>query len=302
MNKPLVIYHANCVDGFAAAYAAWTKLGDTAEYMPRQYGEQRDNFDIRVCERREVYVLDFSFPKWKLDIIRAVCEKLVMLDHHKTVFEDLGLDPNERVEISEFLPGKPPVEFILDPNKSGAILAWEYFRPNAHIPELFAYVDDYDRWQFKLEGTKAINKGIWSHAPWTFEQWHDWIGFFNSVDDLQKLGEVLLKQHDLHFKSIVEKATMDCVITDCFDGIYGRMANCSPMFSSDVGHELANQSGTFGLTWTLDKRGQVLCSLRSNGDYDVSHIAKRYGGGGHKNAAGFTTTLDSLVSWMRPHA
>lgn len=26
--KPLVIYHANCTDGFGAAFAAWLKLGD----------------------------------------------------------------------------------------------------------------------------------------------------------------------------------------------------------------------------------------------------------------------------------
>ena len=296
--KPLVIYHANCVDGFAAAYAAWTKLGDDAEYLPCQYGKQRDEFDPILCEDRDVYILDFSFPKKKLAEILTVCGKAVMLDHHKTVFEDLGVDPNQRYEDNV----NPYRNFILDPNKSGAILAWEYFHPDTPIPTLFKHVDDYDRWQFKLDDTKEINKGIWSHAPWTFEQWHDWIGFFNSVDDLQKLGEILLKQHNMNVKSIVEKAAMDCIITGCFDDIAGRMANCSPMFSSDVGHELANQSGTFGLTWTLDKRGQVLCSLRSNGDYDVSHIAKRYGGGGHKNAAGFTTTLDSLVSWMRPHA
>ena len=28
-------------------------------------------------------------------------------------------------------------------------------------------------------------------------------------------------------------------------------------------------------------------SLRSKGDFDVSELAKRHGGGGHKNAAGF---------------
>jgi nanoRNase/pAp phosphatase (c-di-AMP/oligoRNAs hydrolase) len=30
-------------------------------------------------------------------------------------------------------------------------------------------------------------------------------------------------------------------------------------------------------------------SLRSIGDFDVSELAKRYGGGGHKNSAGFTS-------------
>ena len=37
--KPLVIYHAHCTDGFGAAFAAWMKLGDDAEYVPMQYGQ-----------------------------------------------------------------------------------------------------------------------------------------------------------------------------------------------------------------------------------------------------------------------
>ena len=40
--KPLVIYHANCADGFGAAFAAWLKLGNEAEYLPMVYNEKLD--------------------------------------------------------------------------------------------------------------------------------------------------------------------------------------------------------------------------------------------------------------------
>ena len=80
----------------------------------------------------------------------------------------------------------------------------------------------------------------------------------------------------------------------------GLAANCPPFLTSDVGHELANQSGTFGLCWTLNKDKPVAnCSLRSNGDYDVSAIAKAFGGGGHKNAAGFEVPIETLLGWMK---
>jgi oligoribonuclease NrnB/cAMP/cGMP phosphodiesterase (DHH superfamily) len=36
------------------------------------------------------------------------------------------------------------------------------------------------------------------------------------------------------------------------------------------------------------KEGKKIYSLRSRGDFDVSVIAKAFGGGGHKNAAGFS--------------
>ena len=78
----------------------------------------------------------------------------------------------------------------------------------------------------------------------------------------------------------------------------GLAANCPPHLVSDVGHELANRSGTFGLLWSLDKDGRCNCSLRSNGNYDVSAIAKAFGGGGHKNAAGFEVPLSQLLTWL----
>jgi len=36
-------------------------------------------------------------------------------------------------------------------------------------------------------------------------------------------------------------------------------------------------------------------SLRSRGDIDVSEIAKRFGGGGHKSAAGFSTNIRNII-------
>jgi len=80
----------------------------------------------------------------------------------------------------------------------------------------------------------------------------------------------------------------------------GLAANCPPHLTSDVGHELATQSGTFGLCWCLSKEGMTAkCSLRSNGDYDVSAIAKAFSGGGHRNAAGFEVDIQTLLGWLK---
>ena len=40
MTDSLILYHADCDDGFGAAYAAWLSLGDSAEYQPVYYGDQ----------------------------------------------------------------------------------------------------------------------------------------------------------------------------------------------------------------------------------------------------------------------
>ncbi len=48
------------------------------------------------------------------------------------------------------------------------------------------------------------------------------------------------------------------------------------------------------------KRGKVRCSIRSRGEYDVSAVARIFGGGGHRNAAGcnFEGPIDEAVEQL----
>lgn len=191
---------------------------------------------------------------------------------------------------------------IHDNNESGAMLAWRFFHPGTEVPMFIKHIDDYDRWQFKLEGTKEINKALWSYTPWSFEQWDKFMLPFAEID-LRLVGEAILRAHNQNVQAVVKGAARTCVIDyvkDDGDAVYtheGLAANCPSHLTSDVGHELANQSGTFGLLWRIDKDNTCICSLRSNGDYDVSAIAKAFGGGGHKNAAGFTIDIQTLLAW-----
>ena len=64
-----------------------------------------------------------------------------------------------------------------------------------------------------------------------------------------------------------------------------------------IGHELAKRA-RFGKPWGLVYRvsgTQVDCSIYSTGDLDVSAVATRFGGGGHRNASGFSV---SLADWL----
>ena len=153
---------------------------------------------------------------------------------------------------------------------------------------------------------------------WTFEQWRD--KFLENEAALIQEGAAILRAHNQHVQAALKQAR-NCVIIPaildsgasykapwvwgnsaewgdfCFAS--GLAANAPAVLASDLGHELANKSGTFGLVWSMAGDGQIHCSLRSNGDYDVSAIAKAFGGGGHRNAAGFSTDIDTLMSWLK---
>ena len=314
MIKPLVIFHSSCADGFGAAFAAWLKLGDDAEYVPMQYGTVPDieSWHMQYAiSQREVYILDFSFPRQTMDYLFSVARRVTWLDHHKTAFE-MWCEDGER-SLCEQSNGRD--EVILDNNKSGAYLAWEHFHPGTEVPMFIKHIDDYDRWQFKIEGTKAFQKALWSITPWSFKQWqHEWDSTwgYGSGDGLEGLpcfirdGNAILRAHDQNVQSVVKGSARECLIAydnpDYYDGpgLIGLAANCPPHLTSDVGHELATQSGTFGLCWTLSQTDLVAkCSLRSNAPYDVSAIAKSFGGGGHAQAAGFEVPITTLLGWLK---
>lgn len=324
--KPLVIYHDHCTDGFGAAFAAWCKLGDSAEYLPMSYGPVHPADFIDLVQDRDLYVLDFSFPKPIMELAISHAAKLVWLDHHKTAFEmwcpKHGLPKFVQTEAIPTFGSKPVTcHIVLDDNKSGAMLAWEYFNPEKDSPDLIKRIDDRDRWVFQYDDSRALHAGL-NQRPRGFKEWlfltpmgtSDWGRNYN---DVVSLGRTVLAVYNEQIRSAVTKAER-CSINTCSpqhgadisdavppswsDGYlrkYAGLAVNSTVHASEIGNELAKASGTYGLVWYYDsatKRANV--SLRSIGDYDVSAIAKAFGGGGHRNAAGFNIDMSTLLGFL----
>ena len=82
----LVIYHYPCLDGFTSAWAAKQALGNTAEYIPANYG---NDDELPNVKGRVVYLLDFAYP---LDVMLKLADsasRVIVLDHHLTAQKDL---------------------------------------------------------------------------------------------------------------------------------------------------------------------------------------------------------------------
>lgn len=295
--KPLILYHANCADGMGAAYSAWKHFGDNAEYVAVKYGDVKSVNDIDLLgqiEGRQVYILDFSFPIEVMDYIMIYAKHTTWLDHHLTAFQ-MWVPELPFTDTSRYIQQDDYMTVVLDNSRSGAMIAWGFFN-DAPTPMLIQHIDDYDRWQFKLIDTKPFNKALWSLAPWTFEQWNTLANFTSEeFNNFCAEGRALLRDHTARVSKHVEHSRM-CTIA----GKPGLAINAPGYVSSDAGHELAVQSGTYGMTYSLDEHLMVKVSLRSNGDYDVSALAKTLGGGGHRNAAGFECTLNQLINLLTP--
>lgn len=282
-EQALVIYHDNCMDGFGSAWAFYmlkeSEYGaKNVMYFPCSYGNIPD---LTLLRNTDVYILDFSFPRFDLKNFAEVANKILILDHHKTAQQDL-----------ENWEDKPEnVEIVFDMNRSGAGITWDYFAVTEKNPNfaprqpLINYIEDRDIWKFVLPYSKEVSAVI-AATDTTFETYYTLnVTIINNLEGVANSGSLLLRQHNKLVTEVLKHARQINI-----NSHVGLIVNSIPQLASDIGNELAKISGTFGGSFYGDKDGKIHFSLRSIGNYDVSAIARTFGGGGHKNAAGFTFT------------
>lgn len=292
MAKNIIcIYHGNCADGFGAAWAVRNALGKEIEFHPGVY--QEDPPDVTA---KDVILVDFSYKKPVLEKMAEKARSVLILDHHKSAFEDLqGYDsPADYWEdhIKEVEDMQDPMQWLFpsiirarfNMQKSGAIMAWEFFNPDEEAPLLLKHIQDRDLWKFELEGTRQIQATLFSY-PYHFSTWSALID--EGPAKLIRDGNAIERKHHKDIKEFIAAAKCRFVI----DGCDVPTLNAPYFYSSDAGHIMA-QGEPFAACYWDTPSGRVFSLRSSNEGLDVSVIAAKFGGGGHKNAAGFTVGHD----------
>ncbi|WP_250658061.1 DHH family phosphoesterase [Alkalimarinus coralli] len=275
---PLVIYHGTgCLDGFGSAYAAYRffkiKKGIDAEYLGAGHG---DSLEVHV-EGRDVYILDFSYKREELGRLCDKAANVVILDHHESAQKELaGLDD---VYVN--------LTVVFDMNRSGAVITWEYFHEEP-VPPLLAHIQDRDLWQFRIPDSKHVNAALMSY-PYEFELWDE---FANSVDHFKTLvleGRAINRFRDKMIETYKKK-----VVYGTIEGFSVPIVCCPNVITSELLSELA-VGNPFAAAYSdrVNKRGWSLRSVKDG--QNVATIAAAFGGGGHPNAAGFSTDIAEQV-------
>ena len=270
----LVIYHANCTDGFGAAYAAWKLLGDRAEYHAAKHGEPPPE-----VTGKNVVVLDFSYDNATTKQLMKAAKGFLIIDHHKSAMVEL-----HDVSCTRF-----------DMNHSGAMLAWNFFHPGKEAPRMVKFIEDRDLWKWQIPYSKEFSAAF-DMVPYDFEEFDKYLDD-SAVDSAQERGAYILA----YSKTVISKIAKQAVSRKMGDKDV--LVVNSSHWMSEIGAALSPKCD-FAVIWYYDhETRQVKVSLRAHHeDSDVSEIAKRYGGGGHRKAAGFNlpanvsieTIFDSL--------
>jgi oligoribonuclease NrnB/cAMP/cGMP phosphodiesterase (DHH superfamily) len=262
MRKPLVIYHGDCNDGFAAAYAAWRVHGDNADYHPGRIGE-----DIPDVDGREVYILDLSYTPEKYEQILGRASKVTLIDHHASAKDRL-----------ESYPGT-----IFDTTHSGCYLAWSYFLPNEPAPLAMRFIEDYDMWAWKYKETYpfVLNLKSYEHdfAVWDKIMLFDETGLAEFIEAGRHIERHYRKEVDLCIKYGAREFSIM--------GYDGYILNAGKYFTDLAGNILSKRKNSFAIIWHVNECGEVKCSVRSVGNCSARKIAEHFGGGGHEHASAF---------------
>lgn len=290
-RNSLVIYHANCADGFSGAWC-FHNIGKIYDFHEGVYSQPPPE-DIAG---RRVYLVDFSYSRTVVEGMLKAGAIIWHIDHHLTAMKDLaGLEK----EYSTF-------RSYTDLNRSGAMLAWDFLhnielddaeeialevKPGNSMyyapPLLLDHIQDRDLWKFKLPNTRAISTSVFSHE-YTFDNW-DKLMSSDSVALLQltTAGAAIERKHH---KDIAEFIKV-CKRLVNIGGMIVPVASIPHAFRSDAGHAMAKDylNGEYFAACYWDTETHRVFSLRSTEDgLNVATVAQGYGGGGHKNAAGFS--------------
>lgn len=264
--KNYVLYH-NDADGFCAAWVFSKVLKGETVYLPVQYGEEPPEEVMVIGKSSYTFIVDFSYSRELLQEMSAY-SPLVVLDHHKTAEKELADLPY----------------CIFDMDRAGCRLAFDYWVMNEvnftkQVEDIVNYVQDHDLWRFDLPKSREIRAAIASY-PFHFEVWDTF-----KIPTLVKEGEAILRYQ----KQIIKRHKEFAKEVD-FCGHKVLMTRApDTTVNSELGQELA-KDGPFGVTY-FDVDGYRVFSLRSVSDFDVSALAKQFGGGGHAKAAGFRMPL-----------
>lgn len=261
-------YYHNDLDGRCAGAIIFRALGDRllGDYIEVDY---KDSIDVDAIKKDEdIFIVDFSFKPEVMEQVLKITNNIIWIDHHKTADEYKYSQEIKGLRITE------------DKKFAGCELTWMYFYPDKKMPTFVKLIGDRDKWAWKFGKETAyfcLGMQLYPHQPQD-EIWEE-LPDVEMVHHIQNRGKTCEEFRDNFCKDYVDSYGFETEFEGykCFAlGLY--------MFGSEAFGERFKQYDICLSYVFLGDKWQV--GLYSE-TVDVSIIAKKYGGGGHKGAAGF---------------
>ncbi len=275
-------YHSADLDGLCSG-AIVKYFNPECELFPINYGEE---FPWSVIEKDEkVFMVDFCLQPFE-DMLRlSVLSNLTWVDHHKT-----AIDQAKEVDF--------PVFKLLDTTQAACELTWQLFSTKSETPLVVTMLGRYDIWDHGFDyKILPFQYGMRRKFLDPQHTMHKWKVLFETP----YLDESVVKEGLLILAYEEEVNSRYCKLY-AFETTLNHRP--SPQTERTFLQVIALNQGQAGslvfksvynsekhdlmLSFVLLPVGLWTVSLYSDKEeIDCGEIAKSYGGGGHKGAAGF---------------
>lgn len=301
ISKKIVLYHRQCRDGFASAAVIYNKFGESANYYgidPSKLEEDINKIiDIENKDRKFepttlILSADIGFKYTIYENLKKLFGYVKIIDHHKTTDEEF-LDKNNK-------------DLYFNNNYCGCVLAFKYFNYNKAVPPFLLYIQDRDLFKETMPDSKAIGLGLLNKVTYKFHKlennlpnynkpnFKEWLIYIdkNNFTREKEIGEILEHDTNRNIQMAKSNAIKMSMVVD--NKTYKVSVINIAHLISDVGNILAKENPDIDFVLLYRIVGiELFVSLRSY-LFDTTIIATFYGGGGHRFASGFTTTIDKM--------
>jgi oligoribonuclease NrnB/cAMP/cGMP phosphodiesterase (DHH superfamily) len=265
-------YHTD-MDGHASGaivYQSEIGNGNKIECIPMNYNNP---FPFETIEPGEkVYIVDYSLKNDDWKKLLEITQDVIWIDHHKTAIEAaIG-------QAWGWLEG------IRRDGTAACELVWEWFYPKEKSPKIIKLLGDYDIWRFQYgDDTNYLQTGIRLHEtkPESIG-WELWLDceYNPSVEIASR--KIAIQYRDSYYKGLVKAFGF---YAD-FEGLRAICCNAGSV-SSQLFQTVDSNTYDIMMPFVFTGEGWTVSVYSTNSEIDCSAIAKKYGGGGHKGAAGF---------------
>lgn len=298
MTHTIVIYHKSDFDGIFCREIARKFLGEVGvEYIGWQYGESAPS----VASDQHLYILDLSVDQLMSHPL------LTWIDHHKTAI-DTYIHPINGYRIDGVAACRLTWQWFINQEhklENDDASLWlplptkeDYINRTVHEPLAVNLAGEYDIWDKRNPDADLFQHGLrsqeLSRLDWMFLLTKQ----FQHSDGVNDPGTILVHKLLSQGKAIHYAKTQENVLivgnngfTRQWEGLCFLCCNAgtynSHLFTAGIKPE---HDGLLGFCLRKDGTWSVsLYGVPGKPDVDLSSIAKKYGGGGHKQACGFET-------------
>jgi oligoribonuclease NrnB/cAMP/cGMP phosphodiesterase (DHH superfamily) len=286
-------FHHNDLDGkcAGAVVAQFTQNYNQDDYFEVDYIKPLP-ID-KISENEEVYLVDYSFKEdtvWQLDKILKKTPNVIWCDHHTSSLKLL----EQRPELKQ-------IKGIIKDKVSGALLIYEYLYNNPEeIPYYIQLVSDYDCWIYDLDpDTTHFKIGIDTVKHNALN--NIWVTLYKEFNE-EYVKECYL--YEDNYQIMIQRLINKGIIIKNYINQDNTQYRQAWSYESEIeGYKCLvinrkSNSWIFGdkvkeypitMVWAFNGEKYSYSIYSIDKTVDCSKIAEKFGGGGHKGAAGFSS-------------